>query len=207
MVAVVSGCLVVSGVALYIAIKRNRKEKLRKRKTSKYNPDDRQSNATTTAMMDVEVSMKGYDMESTATAMMSATAMMPAGGSTTMIMQGSTVVTTQKELSMPGFLDFKLDKDFRMGKELTRGGGGAVFNGAVVNPEILRITRSDDLIVKVVLIPKGEEQHIQSIFQQEVSIMWLLRSEKNIAKVKEQKVCPVLIYCSSQDTVPILWPS
>lgn len=72
--------------------------------------------------------------------------------------------------------------DFTLGKELARGGGGAVYLGEACNSEIIRMTTSKQIVVKRVFEDPNNPEESDNSFFQEVAIMWLL-SGRNIAKV------------------------
>lgn len=97
-------------------------------------------------------------------------------------------------MSIPGFLEVQDGVDFTLGKELARGGGGAVYLGEAFNPEIIRRAQTKQIVVKRVFGNAENPQESDNTFYQEVAIMWLL-SGRNISKV-----CT----CASQDSFQIL---
>ena len=89
------------------------------------------------------------------------------------------LASVEQGLSIPGFLQFEKDKDFRSEKYLTSGGSGQIFIGTALNPEIAKFGKQ--VIVKEFNSMKSSSD--KDSFFQEVSIMYLLRDHKNIAKI------------------------
>lgn len=85
-------------------------------------------------------------------------------------------------MAIPGFLEMQEKIDFTIGKELARGGGGSVHLGEAMNPEILRLAKVKQIVVKQIFEDKDDPEECVATFDQEVAVMWLL-SGRNIAKV------------------------
>jgi hypothetical protein len=118
----------------------------------------------------------------TATTMVS-TAMM----NTAMAAKVATLVTTQRELTVPGFLEYEPERDFIKIKQLAKGGGGSVHIGKATHPELMPKAVNGKIIVKVVDIPENPTQEIiddfRMAFDQEVALMWFFNNQKNFAQL------------------------
>lgn len=90
----------------------------------------------------------------------------------------------QNVMALPAFMEMRHVIDFTIGKELARGGGGAVHMGEAKNGDILRQTNDHQIVVKTIFENPQDLEATGVAFEQEVSIMWLLQGEPNIAKVK-----------------------
>ena len=95
----------------------------------------------------------------------------------------TTIIGPQNVMALPAFMEMQLDVDFTIGRELTRGGGGSVHLGEARHEEIIQLTKDPKIVVKLVHEDPENVEETTISFEQEVSIMWLLHKEANIAKV------------------------
>lgn len=94
-------------------------------------------------------------------------------------------------LYIPAFILSVPNEDFIFGKRVAKGGGGEIFLGTLVNPELITRNRHDNTcVIKTIL----DNVHVDmAAFLQEVSIMWLFRNEKSFAKLLAYSEKPRLI--------------
>ena len=101
---------------------------------------------------------------------------------TTTIKQGTTTMAeshASQGLSIPGWLQFDQEKDFRIGKMLTSGGNGMIFLGTPVSPQLGKY--GSPIVLKKILKTKTKEEI--DLFRQEVAIMSMCKENKFIAKL------------------------
>lgn len=91
--------------------------------------------------------------------------------------------TSPQAIAIPGFLELLDNVDFTVGKELARGGGGSVHLGLAINTETIRLAGAKQIVVKRVFENTSDKDESANTFFQEVAVMWLLNSGRNIAKV------------------------
>jgi hypothetical protein len=104
-------------------------------------------------------------------------------GTTRRFSNTATIIGQQNVMALPAFMEMRAGTDFTIGKELARGGGGAVHMGETRHEEILRLTKTPQLVVKTIFEDLEDPKNTLISFEQEVSIMWLFQNEPNIAKV------------------------
>jgi hypothetical protein len=87
-------------------------------------------------------------------------------------------------MALPAFMEMRINTDFTIGRELARGSGGAVHMGEGRHKEILRLSKTPQIVVKTIFVDQRDRKGTMISFEQEVTIMWLLQSQPNIAKVQ-----------------------
>lgn len=77
------------------------------------------------------------------------------------------------------------DLDFNLGKQVAEGGAGIVYFGTLKNDGALRRNNSETrCVVKVMKdLEDASKDDVSVLFNQEVSIMWLLHESKNVLKL------------------------
>src|SRR5690606_17195350 len=105
-------------------------------------------------------------------------------GITTTQLNGTTYMSTAHEMSIPGYLLVQVNVDYSIGKQIAKGGGGAISHCEIHNTQLDERCGHQNLIVKAV----GE--HIDQLtvkmkdsFFQELSMMWRFRDDQHFAKV------------------------
>ena len=86
----------------------------------------------------------------------------------------------QGVLSMPGFLQYLGEQHFKMGDKVTQGGSGSIFKGQALHPDL---GGKSARIIVIKQFPRPATQNEIDIFQQEVSIMYMLKEQKHIVKL------------------------
>ena len=81
-------------------------------------------------------------------------------------------------ISIPGFLEYDSNVDIRKDKLIATGGSGRIFRGLPLNEKLCQ--NGDVIIIKEMDLPN---QTMIDAFFQEISIMYMLRSHQNIAKL------------------------
>ena len=94
--------------------------------------------------------------------------------------------TSSYFLSIPAFLQFEGEKDFKTDQFLVQGGGGTVYTGTAFADDISKY--GSKIIVKKFNEPQN--QNDTDLFYQEISIMYMLRENLNIAKLAGFSVEP-----------------
>lgn len=96
----------------------------------------------------------------------------------------TTLLQTNHELSLPGFLQFAHGLEVRSEDVIARGGGGLVSLATVLDPRIYKRTNRAKCVIKEL---NGDFEdlpaRLRNSFNQEVAIMWLFRDEPNFARV------------------------
>lgn len=97
--------------------------------------------------------------------------------------QVHTMISNQRELSLPGFLQFRTDHDFVLRSNLASGGAGSLFIAKVISPELRSRANGLGQCVAKVITASNTKDSLTS-FCQEISIMWFFRSSRNFTKVE-----------------------
>jgi hypothetical protein len=96
-------------------------------------------------------------------------------------------------IAVPAFLNRILALDFKIDKVLAEGGASVVYLGTALHPELAGRAGEPTIVIKqlkgnfrtrltLISIVSTDEKFLVA-FQQELSVMWFLRSNINIAKV------------------------
>ena len=93
----------------------------------------------------------------------------------------------EQGLSIPGFLGFTFNKDFKITKFLAQGGGGKIYLGTASDPVVAQY--GSQVIIKQ-LLKDPQSQKEKDCFFQEISVMYMLREHLNIAKLAAYSVDP-----------------
>lgn len=122
---------------------------------------------------------------------------MEAGGRTTAYGANQTTMFTQgKALALPGFLRLQENHDYSCGEQIAEGGGGVLYIGEILNGSQIQNNQlaGEKCVVKIIKDLEGADaQESFELFQQEVSIMWLLHTCKNIVTMHG--------YCDDPQTI------
>jgi serine/threonine protein kinase len=90
---------------------------------------------------------------------------------------GATIAPTTVGLSLPAHLEVS-SADYRYGKLLASGGGGEVFLGEAISDDLIEICR-----LIVIKRPNIVNEEGMKLFEQEISIMYLLSTSNFVAKI------------------------
>eukprot|EP00158_Paraphelidium_tribonemae_P008877 Partr_v1_DN28714_c0_g1_i2_m63105 putative protein kinase kinase kinase len=102
---------------------------------------------------------------------------------TTTFTQVQTVIANQRELSIPGFLQYKQDVDYTIRQQVARGGSASIFLAKILTPEMKARANGSPLCIAKVMNNKEPTQQEIASFSQEISIMWFFRTSRNFAKL------------------------
>eukprot|EP00158_Paraphelidium_tribonemae_P004945 Partr_v1_DN27069_c1_g1_i1_m29040 putative protein kinase kinase kinase len=94
-----------------------------------------------------------------------------------------TLLPIDSELSIPGFLEVRMDQDFVLTGPLGKGGNATVFLGDIVSDEMMKNARSSSCAVKLLKADDGNAEKLQAVFLQEVSLMWLFNDNPYFVKL------------------------
>lgn len=98
------------------------------------------------------------------------------------VTSGATMLNDQTAMALPGFLKYRAGSEFRWHKRIAKGGGGEVFLGDALIPQLAVF--GETIIVKIVAPDRTfVDQRNSDAFDQEVSVMYSLGHHENIAGI------------------------
>jgi len=94
----------------------------------------------------------------------------------------STMINTRLEVALPGFLRLDFESQVRAETTFGVGGSGTIATGALLDVDLVKKYNTSKVALKFVNgIPKLSEEENRQLFNREVSIMWSLSFNENIA--------------------------
>ncbi|KAI3650434.1 hypothetical protein MP228_003915 [Amoeboaphelidium protococcarum] len=95
----------------------------------------------------------------------------------------NTVIVNQRELAIPGFLQYTENDDFTIEGEIAKGGAARICTAKILSSDLQnRAEGMESCVVKILNSDISERDEIAS-FTQEISMMWFFRSSRNFAKL------------------------
>jgi len=158
--------LLLTALTIYVYRRRRHTKRMRSRAQSQFNSTANMLNMESIEMTKIAAKGDGtlYGLDATCMTSMN----------TEIARSIATLVTPQRELTVPAFLQ-RETKDFTTLKQIAKGGGGTVFMAKTSHPEILSKEPSGRIIVKVFERPENPSPAIQKdfiqSFDQEVAII------------------------------------
>ena len=180
--------LLLTALTIYVYRRRRHTKRMRSRAQSQFNSTANMLNMESIEMTKIAAKGDGtlYGLDATCMTSMN----------TEIARSIATLVTPQRELTVPAFLQ-RETKDFTTLKQIAKGGGGTVFMAKTSHPEILSKEPSGRIIVKVFERPENPSPAIQKdfiqSFDQEVAIMWFFNGQRNFAELFGYCVDPWII--------------
>lgn len=107
---------------------------------------------------------------SSITAMMNVTSMM-------------TQVGTVHEVSIPGFLNLKMEQDVVLENQIATGGGGDVFIAKALHRDLIQRAENTIIIAKTIHVNPDHQSEQEAQFYQEISLMYMLRDSPHFGKL------------------------
>jgi len=78
-------------------------------------------------------------------------------------------------VSVPGFLLLQYPNQVRKEEKLASGGSGHIFNGVLLDPELITQNQTNQIVLKEVLrLSTLSDEENKEKFLQEVSLMWFV---------------------------------
>ena len=108
---------------------------------------------------------------------------MKAAEFTSTLSQVQTMISNQRELSLPGFLQYRQDVDFTLRQQIAKGGSASIFLGKILSGDMKARAYGSSLCIAKVLTVKEPSVDEIAMFGQEIAIMWFFRSSKNFVKL------------------------
>jgi len=94
----------------------------------------------------------------------------------------STMINTRLEVALPGFLRLDFASQLRVESSLGSGGSGTLSTGILLDVDLVKKYNTSKVALKFVKdLPKLSAEENQQLFNREVSIMWSLNFNPNIA--------------------------
>lgn len=104
----------------------------------------------------------------------------------------NTLISGQRELSMPGYMEMNFENDVILQNQIARGGTASIYLAKIQNAEVLERSKSSKCIAKVLKYEANTEQ--QASFHQEVAIMAFFRTNKNFASIIGYSESPAVLF-------------
>jgi serine/threonine protein kinase len=107
-------------------------------------------------------------------------------------LENNTLAMTEFDgLYIPAFLAGALNTDYLYTSEICKTGMAVIFLGKLLNPELIaRNQEKRDCVIKRL---RPEYSATDNMILQEVSILWMVRNEKNISQIISYSINPALI--------------
>ncbi|KAI3658624.1 hypothetical protein MP638_006406 [Amoeboaphelidium occidentale] len=105
--------------------------------------------------------------------------LMALGGTIT----SSTLMSNERALTVPAFLEMKYGQDFSPIKQLAKGGGGIIYIGEAKSPQLKERCRNEKIIIKVQIPDPANKDALKLVFDQEVATMYYFNDNPYFAKM------------------------
>lgn len=96
-------------------------------------------------------------------------------------------------LSLPGFLQLKVDRDFTFTKKLTEGGMGVIMLCEIRSKKLMQYAKESTCVAKISSKPLEEGSAEMKAFIQEISIMYYLKAQRNVVRLLGYSLDPAIM--------------